>query len=79
MQNLAELLLQQRHRSGHQRFGLVGDHEPFKDAYDRAARVGDPGGGARRRSGSRVAVIGTNSRSYLITWMALQLAGTRRR
>lgn len=75
MNNLSQLFLERRRDHGEQRFGLVGDHEPFCEAFDRAARLARSLGHLGVVSGRRVAVIGTNSRAYLATWMALQLAG----
>lgn len=75
MNNLSELLVDRRQTCGDRPFGLVGDHEPFRDAFDRAARLATLLGDLAVQPGQRVAVIGTNSRSYLAIWMALQLAG----
>ncbi|MFP4512821.1 MAG: class I adenylate-forming enzyme family protein [Acidimicrobiales bacterium] len=75
MNNLTELLVHRRERSPDQVWGLVDDHEPFAEAFDRAARAATLLGGFGVAAGSRVAVIGTNSRQYLAAWGALQLAG----
>jgi carnitine-CoA ligase len=73
--NLAALLVHRRNCSPDQRLGLLGAHEPYRDVFDRAAMVAGAFIEAGITSGVRVAVIGTNSTSYLVTWMALQLAG----
>jgi crotonobetaine/carnitine-CoA ligase len=75
MENLSELLAHRRQRSGDRRFGLIGDHQPFSQAYDQAARVATLFGLLGVGPGDRIAVVGTNSMSYLTSWMALQLAG----
>lgn len=77
MTNLATLLLHRREHSPGQRFGLLGAHEPYRDVFDRAASVAGIFVDADMTAGVRVAVIGTNSTSYLVTWMALQLAGAQ--
>jgi carnitine-CoA ligase len=73
--NLASLLVHRRERSPDQRFGLLGSHEPYRDVFDRSAAVASLLGDCGITNGARVAVIGTNTTSYLVTWMALQLAG----
>jgi crotonobetaine/carnitine-CoA ligase len=73
--NLAELLVYRRERSPEARCGLLNAHERYADVFDRAAVVAGVFAGAGLEVGSRVAVVGTNSLSYLVTWMALQLAG----
>jgi crotonobetaine/carnitine-CoA ligase len=73
--NLAELLVQRRDRSADKRIGLLGAHEPYSAVFDRAAAVAREFSDAGVQPGRRVAVVGTNSLSYLVTWMALQLAG----
>jgi acyl-CoA synthetase (AMP-forming)/AMP-acid ligase II len=47
----------------------------FADAYDRSARIAGTFMGLGIDPGQRVAVVGGNSLAYLLTWMALQLAG----
>jgi carnitine-CoA ligase len=73
--NLAQLLHDRRQRFADRRIGVVGDHESFADAYDRAARLAARLDALGVRPGQTTAVIGTSSRAYLTTWMALQLAG----
>lgn len=75
MNNLASLLVHRRERSPDQRLGLLGSHEPYRDVFDRAAAVAGVLVDNGISDGVRVAVIGNNSTSYLVTWMALQLAG----
>jgi carnitine-CoA ligase len=57
------------------RLGLLGSAEPYHVLFDRAACIAGGFADAGVGAGARVAVIGTNSLSYLVTWMALQLAG----
>jgi carnitine-CoA ligase len=73
--NLAELLVHRRERSPDARLGLLNAHERYADVFDRAATVAAGFTAVGLGPGARVAVIGTNSMSYLVTWMALQLAG----
>jgi crotonobetaine/carnitine-CoA ligase len=73
--NLAELLVLRRAQSAGKRLGLLDAHEPYGAVFDRAAAVAGAFAEAGVRPGGRVAVVGTNSLSYLVTWMALQLAG----
>jgi crotonobetaine/carnitine-CoA ligase len=75
VKNLAALLVHRRDHSPDQRIGLLGEHEPYRELFERAAAVAGTFVDAGVTSGARVAVIGTNSTSYLVTWMALQLAG----
>ncbi|MGV3758467.1 MAG: class I adenylate-forming enzyme family protein [Actinomycetota bacterium] len=75
MKNLAQLLADRRERGPERRIGLIDHHEPFAELYDRAAGTATVLPEAGLSVGSRVAVIGTNSRDYLQAWMALQLAG----
>jgi crotonobetaine/carnitine-CoA ligase len=75
MRNLAQLLAVRREQFGSHRMGLVDDHEPFGAVYDRASSTAAVLTDVGLGNGSRVAVLGTNSRAYLQTWMALQLAG----
>lgn len=75
MKNLAQLLATRRERSPERRIGLIDDHECFADLYDRSAGTAAVLAETGLVSGSRVAVIGTNSRDYLQAWTALQLAG----
>lgn len=75
MRNLAQLLAHRRERSPDRRIGLIDDHETFADLYDRAAATAVALAECGLRAGTRAAVIGTNSRDYLQTWIALQLAG----
>jgi carnitine-CoA ligase len=73
--NLASLLVHRRECSPEQRLGLLGSDEPYRDVFDRAAAVAGVFVDRGITNGARVAVIGDNSTSYLVTWMALQLAG----
>jgi carnitine-CoA ligase len=75
--NLAQLLAHRRERSPHARFGMLNAALPYADVYDRAAEVAGAFVDSGVGPGTRVAVIGTNSTSYLVTWMALQLAGVQ--
>lgn len=75
MNNLSELFVDRSERSTDQRFGLVQDHEPFGDAFNRAATLAALLIDLGVSPGQCAAVIGTNSRDYLCAWMALQLAG----
>lgn len=75
MNNLAMLLMHRRECSPEQRLGLLGEHEPYRDVFDRSAAVAGLFVDNGITDGARVAVIGTNSMSYFVTWMALQLAG----
>lgn len=75
MNNLAELLTHRRATSGAQRFGIAGATERFDQVYDRAARLAGLFGSLGVAPGDCVAVIGSNSASYLTTYLALQLSG----
>lgn len=75
MNNLAELLAYRRERSGGKRLGLLGAHERYAAVYDRAAALAATFADMGLAPGRLAAVVGTNSMSYLVTWMALHLAG----
>ena len=75
MNNLSDLLVLRRERSADKRLGLLDSHERYADVFDRAVLVAGTLAGLGVSAGQRVAVVGTNSMSYLVTWMALQLAG----
>lgn len=73
--NLAQLLEHHRSERPSASFGLVRDHELFGEAFSRAAATAAVLLDAGLRPGSRVAIVGSNSRAYMLGWCALQLAG----
>jgi len=75
VKNLSELILDRVERRPGARFGIAGADQTLREAVDLAlSGVGDLNA-AGVSSGTRVAVIGHTSASYLLTWMALVLAG----
>lgn len=75
MKNLAELIVDRRDRRPDARFGVAGDPLTLADAMTSATESVGRLATAGVAAGSRVAVIGHTSNSYLLTWMSLVLAG----
>lgn len=73
--NLATLATERAEATPDRPFGLVGGDQTLGRAWDRAARAATTFGELGVGPGDRVAVVGTNSDAYLVTWLALQLAG----
>jgi acyl-CoA synthetase (AMP-forming)/AMP-acid ligase II len=75
VENLGQLLDKRARQFPNARFGVAGDFGTLSDCYQLAAA----GAVSLLRSGIKpgacAAVIGDTSFSYLLTWMALQLAG----
>jgi crotonobetaine/carnitine-CoA ligase len=75
VRNLSELILDRAQRRPDAGFGVVGDvgslAEAVRSALDAVGALAEVGVGA----GSRVAMIGPNSVSYLRAWLTLVLAG----
>ena len=75
MKNLAELFARRRQTSPGQRFGIAGGADSYAGVYDRAIGVAGLFESLDFKPGDCVAVIGSNSTSYLVTFIALQLVG----
>lgn len=75
MNNLAELVLDRAGRRPSARFGMADAPLALAEAVTRARRAVGQLAAAGLGAGSRVAVIGHSDNSYLLTWLALQLAG----
>ena len=75
MKNLSELIFDRVERRPDARFGIAGSDQTLAEAVAIAvSAVGDLDA-AGVSSGSRVAVVGHTSSSYLLTWMSLVFAG----
>lgn len=72
---LAELILERAERRPGARFGMADAPLRLADAVWQARRTAARLAAAGLGPGSRAAVIGHTSNSYLLTWLALQLAG----
>lgn len=77
MNNLAELILDRAARRPSARFGMADAPLVLAEAATRARRAVGQFAAAGLGAGSRVAVIGHTDNSYLLTWLALQLAGCK--
>jgi carnitine-CoA ligase len=75
MRNLARLLVDTAAKHPQARFGMVDDPWELQRVADTASQAARWLAGAGVASGTRVALIGETSNSYLLTWAALQLAG----
>ena len=73
--NLAGLILDRAERRPDARFGVADAPVTLADAVARARRTAAALGAADVAPGTRVAVVGETSTSYLLTWMALVFAG----
>jgi crotonobetaine/carnitine-CoA ligase len=75
VRNLAELIVDRCERRPDARFGLAEHPITLSDAVASASRAVGALAGTDIGPGSRVAMIGETSTSYLVTWMAFVLAG----
>jgi crotonobetaine/carnitine-CoA ligase len=75
--NLANLISQMVRRSPDANFGTVGELETFAHTFRRAASIAETLRDLGISAGQCIAVIGSTSSSYLLTWLALQLAGVQ--
>ena len=78
MRNLAELIVDRATRRPNARFGIADDAGgplSLSDAVDAAGRAAHGLTNEGIGPGRRVALIGTTSNSYLLSWMALMLGG----
>lgn len=75
MRNLAQLVLDQAERRPGAAFGMAGTGLTLGQAVDRAAAAVGALGAAGVGAGSRVAVVGATSNSFLTGWLGLVLAG----
>ena len=73
--NLTGLILDRAERRPDARFGVADAPVTLADAVARARRTAAALGAADVAPGTRVAVVGETSTSYLLTWMALVFAG----
>jgi crotonobetaine/carnitine-CoA ligase len=73
--NMAEMLVSRARWSPDLRFGVAGQEMRFADALELARRVAQALADRDLGRGRCAMVIGTTSTSYLVSWMALQLAG----
>jgi acyl-CoA synthetase (AMP-forming)/AMP-acid ligase II len=74
-ENLAALLVDRAERHPLHPFGMAGAPFDLAEAMALAARVAATLGDLGVGPGDRVALIGSTSSSYLLTWVGLQLAG----
>ena len=75
MRNLAELVLDRAERRPQARFGISDAPMALAEAVATARAVSAAMQASGLRPGSRVAMIGESSSSYLVAWLALQLLG----
>lgn len=75
MNNLAQLVLDRAGRRPPARFGVVEQPITLDEAAATARRGAAQLAAVGLPAGTRAAVIGTTSTSYILAWMALQLAG----
>ena len=75
MRNLAQLVLDRAERRPGAAFGMAGTGLALGQAVDRAAAAVGALGAAGVGAGSRVAVVGATSNSFLTGWLGLVLAG----
>ncbi len=75
MNNLAELILDRAARRPAARFGTVEAPLRLEEALLAARRAATALAHAGLSAGRRVALVGETSSDYLVTWLALQLAG----
>jgi carnitine-CoA ligase len=73
--NLTELILDRAGRRPEARFGMADSPVTLAAAVARARRTAAALAAADVTPGTRVAVVGETSTSYLLTWMALVFAG----
>ena len=73
--NITGLILDHAKRRPDARFGVAEAPVTLADAVARARRTAAALGAADVAPGTRVAVVGETSTSYLLTWMALVFAG----
>lgn len=75
MNNLAQLITQRAEKYPEHKYGMIGTSQTLSDLTKRATRIAASLQELGFKSGSRVAMIGTNHNSYLVAWTALQFAG----
>jgi crotonobetaine/carnitine-CoA ligase len=75
VKNLSELIFDRVERRPQARFGIAGTDQTLREAVDLAVHAVGDLHAAGVSSGTRVAVVGHTSTSYLLTWMALVLGG----
>jgi carnitine-CoA ligase len=75
MRNVSELIVDRARRFPDGRWSMTSSAQTLGSGVDLAARCAVALGTAGWAPGTRVAVIGSNSDSYLVGWGALQLAG----
>lgn len=75
MENIAQLLVNAAAQSPTAPFGTFQQNEGLDVVLDRARAVSDSLQANGLGRGDILAVIGTNCASYIVTWMAAQLAG----
>lgn len=77
MKNLAQLIEQAVLDRPEATFGTFNENDRLDGVVERARSVAAAFGDAGLRRGDTVAVLGSNSSSYLVTWMASQLVGLK--
>ncbi|MBP7340434.1 class I adenylate-forming enzyme family protein [Niveispirillum sp.] len=77
MSNLAQLITTAAAENPAARFGTFQQSDALPRVVDRARQVAEQFRSAGLGRGKVLAVIGTNSASYIVTWMAAQLLGVQ--